>query len=721
MAPGLVQSASTGGASGTTLTVTLGAATTAGNTLVVCVGTVDGSDPIVSAVKLGGSAGNFAKAVAHDGAADSCEIWYDFNCAGGQTSVVITFTGDSGGSPSTAAVVMEWSGMLTTASADKTNFADSFSTSWSSGSSGTLSQAGELLIGAAAIQAAGVTLTPASPWTALSAVSGTGGDAIKLQVSYQVVSAATAQAYTGTISSNSAWNALVATFKAATSTTHSGTATLTGSGTLTGTGAFGGTAALSGSGTLAWSGSRILKATVLTGSGTLTGTVIGTISEAVALDGEGTLQGAAVGTVFESGALSGSGTLSVPGVKLGFQAALSGTGTLFVIGTGGTVQASAGASAPYAYPGTSQVAVAAPGSPYWQYLGTLGVVTALTYSFTCPGGADQLTATVMVPASYRNQMLNPGWQVRVTRGGHVVWTGKLDEPVPTAAGWTLTAVGDGNRGTDFRAVFSGTWPAGIPDDPVNEAIARGLPWVNAGIGSPAGMWLGQAQDSGSMTVTDLLNLLCTRGGLTWYANSQPGGRPGTDLSVFPLPTTVNRLLVVTDPAPRTLGGDINTLYLRYEIDDGVASSTSATYGLTSVQNAASVAAHGVIEDYMDLSSAGVMPAITAQTVGNYVLQNYQRASFAGPFTGSYGQLLNAGGVPVDPGTDQAGTVMRAILTDYGAGGEVSMAPVTWLTGAYLWDDFAQKFTVTPYQNLDQSLSGLLSMAGTVLTPVTVVA
>ncbi len=155
------------------------------------------------------------------------------------------------------------------------------------------------------------------------------------------------------------------------------------------------------------------------------------------------------------------------------------------------------------------------------------------------------------------------------------------------------------------------------------------------------------------------------------------------------------------------------------IDDGVASSTAATFGTTSVQNAQSVAAHQVIETNMDLSSAGVMSAGAAQAVGNYVLQVYVRASFAGPFTGSYGQLLNAGGVPIDPGTDQAGTVVRLILTDYGYGGEVSMQPVTFPLGAYAWDDFAQKFTATPYVALDQSLSGLLSMESTVLTPITV--
>ena len=409
----------------------------------------------------------------------------------------------------------------------------------------------------------------------------------------------------------------------------------------------------------------------------------------------------------------------MPGVVLGNTGVLSGTGTLSIVGTGGTVQAAAGASVPQAYPGTSQVSVAAPGSTSWQYLGTLGAVAALTYSYACPGGSDQLTCTVMVPATYRTQLLNPGLKVRVTRGGHVVWTGKLDEPVPTSSGWQLTAVGDGNRGTDFCAVYSGTWPAGIPDDPVNEAIARGLPWVNPGIGSPSGIWTGQEVDSGSGTITDLLNLVCTRGGLTWYASSQPGGSIGTDLSVFPLPTAVNRLLVVTDPVARTLGGDINTIFIRYEISDGVATSTSATYGTTGVTNAQSVAAHGVIETYMDLSSAGVMSAGAAQAVGNNVLSIYQRSSFAGPFTASYGQILNAGGAPIDPGCDQAGTVVRLILTDYGYGGEVTMAPVTFIVGAYTWDDFAQQAQITPYQALDQSLSGLLSMEATVLTPITV--
>ena len=343
----------------------------------------------------------------------------------------------------------------------------------------------------------------------------------------------------------------------------------------------------------------------------------------------------------------------------------------------------------------------------------------MSYGYICPGGCDQMTMTVMVPAAYRTQLFNPGWQVRITRGGHQVWDGKLDEPVPSAGGWTLTAVGTGNLGTNFLANYTDAWPGGEPDESVNNAISRGLPWVNPGIGSPSGMWLGQEVDTGAQTVTALLTLVCTRGGLTWYVNSQPGGVIGDNLSVFTLPATPTRLLVCTTPVARTLGGDINTIFIKYmTAADNATSGAAAAYSLTSVQNAQDVAAHQATETYIDLSDVGVMSQAAAQAVGSSVLQIYQRASFAGPFTAAYGQLLTTGGQAIDPGTDQAGTVVQLILTDFGYGGEVTpQFPVTFVVGAYSWDDFAQVATITPYQNLDQSLTGMLSMDNTVMTPI----
>jgi hypothetical protein len=224
-------------------------------------------------------------------------------------------------------------------------------------------------------------------------------------------------------------------------------------------------------------------------------------------------------------------------------------------------------------------------------------------------------------------------------------------------------------------------------------------------------------------VTALLNLITSRGGLLWYVNSQPGGiYNGDDLSVFPLPIVPNRLLVSTTPVARTLGGYTNTIFIRFmqTADNTTASPpTSATFNVVSAVNQASVTAHGPLEAYLDLSNAGVLSSAAAQSVGFSILSAYEAASYAGPFQASYGQLLNMGGAAIDPGTDQASTRVKLVLVDGGYGGEVVPGPIEFTVGAYSWDDVKQVATLTPFQEVDASLSGLLSMASATMTPISV--
>jgi len=387
--------------------------------------------------------------------------------------------------------------------------------------------------------------------------------------------------------------------------------------------------------------------------------------------------------------------------------AASGTGNAVTAAIPSYTGISAGAGRPVPLPGGSQVAVAPPGSTMWAYLGTLGHVRDLTYSFTMPGGCDKMTCTLQVPAAFRSQALNPGWQVRVTRGGHVVWDGRLDEPQPGPGGWTVTAAGSAQRAQDFTAIYSGTWPSGQPDDLVNQAIARGLNWVNPGVGQPSWLWLGQPPDSGSQTVKQVLDAICSRGAGTWYVT---GTQAGPVLSLLPIPAAVNRLLLVTTPVPRTLGAMVNRVVLRYQsAADNTDAGTSATYAVTTVTASSSVTAHQATEAYADLSDAGTMTAAAAQAAGNALLSQYQPAAWAGPFTAAPGQLLTTGGQPVDPGTDQAGTVIRCIITDYAFGGEVTPAtPVQFCVGSYEWDDQHQVATITPYHSMSQDWSALAS-------------
>jgi hypothetical protein len=359
----------------------------------------------------------------------------------------------------------------------------------------------------------------------------------------------------------------------------------------------------------------------------------------------------------------------------------------------------------------SQVVTRRPDGTKPRYLGTLGHVGGLTYSWHNPGGPDQMSCTLQLPPEARTDALNPGRICQVVRGARVIWDGKLAEPVPGAAGWQITAVGTGNAGADFDAVYT-TWTA--QNDAVNAAITRGLRWVNPGGNSiPAGVWLGQQADSGSMKISDLLNLFCTQGGYTWYVSVTPAGNI-LSVYLFPAATAANanRILVAGAPVARTLGGDVNTVYVRYQSSGDAAAA--AAFALTSVTTAGAAALHGTMEEYLDLSSAGPLSAAGAQAEATAVLARYQRASWAGPFTIRPGGLLNTGGCPVDLGLDHCGTIVRLVLTSFGYGGELVPDPAVFMTGAYEWNDETQTAQVTPFQSLRLSVSGLTGELQTVL-------
>lgn len=404
------------------------------------------------------------------------------------------------------------------------------------------------------------------------------------------------------------------------------------------------------------------------------------------------------------------------------------------------------------------ITVPQPSSP--RYLGSIGHVNALNYTYSVPGGPDQLTCHLAIEPTFRTDALNPGRIVTAHRGGSCVWEGQLTEPVPAADGITLTANGVGTYGTNFGAWWDENLPKGAgwtSDAPVDFAISRGLRWVNRGIGKPAGIYTGPVQDPGSMTVTDFLNLLCTGGALTWTL-TQPAGASSWppapwELRVFAMPTDISGnplaagpsakvqteifvggwdnqwkridllttkprrppdlFLVNTSPVARTIVADYNTIIIYYEATpDKTATSTkaavAATYATTFADVPGSVAAHGRMEYYLDVSNAGAMTKAAAQGIGLNVLNKYIRANFAGAFAVMPGQLLNPGGVPVDLGVDWSGAMCAVQGVNEAFGGEVGMAPITFLIGQYAYDDVTQTAQVTPYQNARTDLASVIA-------------
>jgi hypothetical protein len=352
---------------------------------------------------------------------------------------------------------------------------------------------------------------------------------------------------------------------------------------------------------------------------------------------------------------------------------------------------------------SAQVLTTAPDGTDPQWLGQAGHFTQLTYSYSLPGGADQLSGVLQKPATSRIRAIDAGRITAVYRGGVRVWDGKMDEAVPGTGGWQVAAHGAGTFGADFAAYYTGSYTS---DGPVNSAISRGLRWVNPGIGSGSTVFLPVTPpDPASQTVTDHLNAITTPAGSVWYV----GG--GNILTVYtPSWTTPTRILIATSPVPRNLYGYPTVLYGRYQATaDNPTSGAAATFATTSVTNNANAARHGHMEVFADLSAAGVMTATAARGILSAALARYVAASYGGSFTIRRGQLLTMGGAAVDLGSEQAGSVCQLMFAAGGYGGEVVPAlPVTFLTGAYSYDDTAQQATVTPYQAANFSLTTLLS-------------
>lgn len=219
-----------------TLTITLDAPTVAGNGLIVILAAsgTTANPTSVTGVTLGGVADNFSQITTFGSGSDAAigAVWLDLNCAGGQTSVVITTTGGSG-TLAVMASVYEWSGLYPVSPFDQTaNSVSSGATSWTSTATPTTTQASELWIGGVftTVSSPGTITGPASPWTNLSQVSQTQGSFEDRWMSgYQVVSATGAATYSGTVAPSSQWISKVFTLRLDTGGPYTQTFNATGS------------------------------------------------------------------------------------------------------------------------------------------------------------------------------------------------------------------------------------------------------------------------------------------------------------------------------------------------------------------------------------------------------------------------------------------------------------------------------------------------------------
>ena len=188
--------------SASTLTVTFSSNTTAGNTIVVCIGSAGTINPIVSSISLTGSTDTFyAVKSFNNNTFFNAEIWYDTVCAGGHTSVVINFVNGTG-TTQLAAEIYEIPGAI---QVDKSSGNAASAATWTSNASATTTQAKEIWFGASLT---GTSNTVTGAWTStLNTPAGAYGFA----AAYQIVTSTGAATFSGT-AANGPYTSVVATF-----------------------------------------------------------------------------------------------------------------------------------------------------------------------------------------------------------------------------------------------------------------------------------------------------------------------------------------------------------------------------------------------------------------------------------------------------------------------------------------------------------------------------
>ena len=220
---GFVQQKTANAATGTTLAVTLDAASTAGNCLIMAIGSAAAA---VSSISGGGTWARVKLSASHV----YTDLWCCYNCSAVST-VTVTFASDPG---KRMLNLSEWRGLKFASTPKDANAAAAGIGTTQTTATITPTVAGNLVI-ALALTTAGVYASGPSDFSALTE-SDNGN--IHMFSGYLIQSAATVASTGWTTSSYGGWDAVIADFKE--NEDRTGTGTLASTCTLTATGAKGG-------------------------------------------------------------------------------------------------------------------------------------------------------------------------------------------------------------------------------------------------------------------------------------------------------------------------------------------------------------------------------------------------------------------------------------------------------------------------------------------------
>lgn len=320
----------------------------------------------------------------------------------------------------------------------------------------------------------------------------------------------------------------------------------------------------------------------------------------------------------------------------------------------------------------------------------------LEWGTKAQGGMDSISWSMDTDTSFRHPALRTDSLVEIFDGASRIGAGYMDEP--DVAGGTFSAVGLYRAAEHYLCLNAMGNGSSIPDESIDQAIARGLPWKRRESFSSARFTPdGAADTSGLNYLHTLLDGYADEASTFWFLDGDGyvHNAAAETAPTWVLPPGITDLGVSEDDYA-------SDLYGRYLASGG--SILPVNRG-----DAAARDAFGRREAPVDLTSLAVITSAKAQAIlAGLLAKGRARPAFTQSVDVSSDQLLTVGGVKADLSMVRAGQVVRS----HGFFDDIAYLQgrnyLDWLIGETKYADGSDVITLSPQGLAPRDLAAVLA-------------
>lgn len=339
-------------------------------------------------------------------------------------------------------------------------------------------------------------------------------------------------------------------------------------------------------------------------------------------------------------------------------------------------------------------------------LDNLGPVGGVRFANAASGGDVDCSLTLDIPADANPPALTLGRSLFVADGPMTVWSGLLADP-KRGSPWQITGQSLSSLGGNYLALDSDSQITADPNTAIDQAIARGLPWIRT-IDLPTTTVANNGSD-----VASLMDAVALGAGSYWQVDTD------SHVQLAELETDPSLILAsITTPGGRTVDAfatDVWAKYvsIAYDADNNVIAGPTLYVAADANPALSAPRPFGRVEAVYDATPAGPITSDTAQTMADGALAlSKPQPSFTGDLTITPGALTSVGGQPVRLSTVRAGRKVRmvGVQPDPVLGEQVFAISVDIVIGQWEYDADSDTAKLTPLGAAKRDLASILRAA-----------